>query len=135
MENKALSSILFLDYDSKGGSGFATSLLDFTTPWTGTLDQRHAIFEGQAHFPSLTTTTPPSGWNNAKITPEPPMSQVIALKTVQKILPGKTFVMTRDSRQGSEAATLGSKRLIKEINGAFTHAVRFQSLWDLSNKP
>lgn len=63
------------------------------------------------------------------------MSQVIALKTVQKILPGKTFIMTRNSRQGSEAAALGSKRLIKEINGAFTHAVRFQSLWDLSNKP
>lgn len=61
--------------------------------------------------------SPPPGWNNAKITLEaPPPSQAIALKMVLKNLPRKTITMTTDSRQGSEAAILGSKKVKKGVS-------------------
>lgn len=89
---------------------------------------------GTTNFPSLPTITPPPGCNNVKITPQVSV-QVTAQKTLLKILPEKTTVMTSDYGQNSEAAILGSKRLIKEIHGVSTYAIRFQKLWDLSNKP
>lgn len=82
---------------------------------------------GTTNFPSLPTITLP--WERTMSRLPPKVSeQIIALKIVLKILPEKTVNMMSDSRQGSEAAVLGSKRLIKETHGVATCAISPKAL-------